>query len=76
MPRSDRKRGTLHPGLSTALWIAGFVVGFCLIPYHDVFAGSRYEPPDLFKPLVYGLIVMTASRYGLGALFGEKWDSE
>jgi hypothetical protein len=71
----SRPPGFLHLALSATLWIVSFVVGFCVIPYHDVFSGYRYEPPDLFKPLIYGGIAMMAIRYGLGVLFGEKWDS-
>jgi hypothetical protein len=71
----SRPPGSLHPTLNVSLWIVGFVVGFCMIPYHDVFSGYRHEPPDLFKPLIYGGIATMAIRFGLGALFGEKWDN-
>jgi hypothetical protein len=71
----NRPAGSLHPAFGAALWIIGFVVGFCMIPYHDVFSGYHHEPPDLFKPLIYGGIAMMSIRYGLGAIFGEKWDS-
>ena len=64
--------GSLRAALLATIWIVAFVVGFFLIPYHDVFAGDRYGPPDLFKPLIYGVLATTAIGGGLTYLFSDQ----
>lgn len=55
-----------------ALWSVGLLAGFCVVPYHDIFAGHRHAPPDLCRPLLFGLLFATLVRFAGGWLFGER----
>lgn len=71
------QKGQNHPNRVAAIvavWIAALVVGFFLIPFNDVFANYRYQPPDLFKPLVYRVLATTLIGWGLTYLFRQQLD--
>jgi len=69
-----RSSGSLRLALPGTIWIVAFVVGFFLIPYHDVFAWDRFGPPDFFKPVIYGILATTAIGCGLTHLFSNQLD--
>ena len=68
--------GSVRAAAIAAIWIVAFVVGFFVIPYHDVFAGYHHEPPDLFKPLVFGVLATMAIGWGLTYLFSDQLGSK
>ena len=55
-----------------AIWIVAFVVGFFLIPYHDVFAGNRHGPPDIFKPLVHRVMATALIGWVITYFFSDQ----
>ncbi|WP_152050252.1 hypothetical protein [Tautonia marina] len=51
--------------------IASTFVALFVLPYHDIFAGQPYQPPDILKPLVFRLMAATVMGFGVTFCFSK-----
>jgi hypothetical protein len=66
--------GKLSGGANVALWIVSLLVGFCFVPFVNIFpTGYHDTTPDIAKPLIFGGLVALGIRWGLGAMLGERF---
>lgn len=63
----------LSTPVNVMLWVASILVGFCFVPYLDVFSGyGRFDPSDIEKPILYGAFASVIIRAIVGAFIGER----
>jgi len=71
MNTPEKKQGQPSSALSVVLWIVSLGIGFCFVPYLDIFPTGHFEPDDFSKPLIFGFMASLVIRLTLGALLGS-----